>query len=384
MRIAQYSDSFLPVVDGVGRVVESYARHMAAMGNDVTVCAPRTSMTAREDEPYRVLTYGSFPIPGKLPYHVGFPRMDPIFEYKARELPFDIIHVHAPFMSGFAGLHEAKRRGIPVVGSFHSKYYDDFAQTLKSDVLARGGVRVVVDFYERCDEVWAVSGATADTLREYGYQGEIVVMPNGTERRALDSAVLPQLRERFALAEDEPILLYVGQLHWKKNIRRILEACKVLSDRGCAYRLVLAGQGPHAEEIEQAGRDMGIGGRMLFTGHMTTTRELDGLYTLASMLVFPSLYDNAPMVLREAAAMGTPALLVRGSNAAEGIIDGENGLTSEDTPEALAGAMQRGLSDAPALAAMGEGARKTVAVPWERIILKALGRYRDLCARHGG
>lgn len=384
MRIGQFTDSFLPIVDGVGRVVASYARTLGQMGHEVTVFAPQADMGDLTGQPFDVVTYNAFPMPGKMPYRIGFPALDIPFEKKLSALSLDVIHVHSPFMAGHAGLHMAKKHRLPVVGSFHSKYYDDFSQTLKVEALAKGGVKLVVDFYAQCDEAWAVSGSTAETLREYGYKDEVVVMPNGTDVRTLDETVLPELTRRYALEPGVPVLLYVGQLNWKKNIRRILEAVKLLKERGVKLRLLLAGQGPHREEIEEEGRAMGIDDRMTFVGHLQQTRELDGLYSLASLFVFPSLYDNAPMVLREAAAMGTPAVLIEGSHSAEGVTDGINGLTCRDEAGSLADAIAGGLADPERLKRIGQAARETIPVPWQLLMQQVADRYERLvaiCAR---
>ena len=381
MRIGQYSESFLPVVDGVGRVVVSYAQTMGEMGHAVTVFAPKTDMGDMSAHPYSVVTYNAFAAPGKFPYHIGLPQLDLPFERKVHGLQLDIVHAHSPFMAGRSALHLAKKRGLPIVGSFHSKYYDDFMQALKVDSLARTGVKTVVEFYQQCDEVWAVSNATADTLHEYGYKGEIIPMPNGTDLRQLDEAVLPGLRARYGLHEGESILLYVGQMNWKKNIRRILEAARLLRDRQVSFKLLIAGQGIHADEIAEASRQMGIERNVVMTGHVASTRELDGLYTLADLFVFPSLYDNAPMVLREAAVMHTPGVLVRGSTAAEVIDDGVNGLVCDDTSESLAQVLQQALGDPAHIASMGDAASRTIPISWRSLMDEVLSRYERLVAR---
>lgn len=381
MRIGQFTDSFLPIIDGVGRVVESYARTMGEMGETVTVFAPKADMGDISSLPYDIVTYNTVPMPGKMPYRIGVPQLDLRFDKELHNIDLDLVHVHAPFMMGFAGMRLAKKRNIPLIGSFHSKYYDDFAQTFKSELLAKGGVKVVVEFYEQCDEVWAVSDTTAETLQEYGYKGEIFVMPNGTEIRTLDPSVLPEVRERFGLPEGVPVLLYVGQMNWKKNICRTLEAARILKDRDVPFRLVLAGQGPHSGEIEQAGASMGIGDQMVLAGHIQDTRVLDGLYALSSLFVFPSLYDNAPMVLREAAVMSTPSVLVAASNSAENVRDGENGYLCEDSAESLAEAIMGALADPDALKAVGAAARETIPVSWEKLTQRALDRYAELIKR---
>ena len=100
------------------------------------------------------------------------------------------------------------------------------------------------------------------------------------------------------------------------------------------------------------------------------------------MFVFPSLYDTSGMVVREAAAMGTASVVVRGSAAAEAISDGENGLLCEDTPESLAATLQRTLDEPDLARRLGECARKTIYLPWPEVIDRVLDRYEHLVEEH--
>lgn len=380
MRIGQFTDSFLPVVDGVGRVLESYAETLSDMGQDVTVFAPWTRAGELGNRRYRVVTYNTLSVP-KFQYRVGVPGLDVRFDLSLKRTELDIVHVHSPFMLGRVGLRVAKRRGLPVVATFHSKYYDDFKQVLKADRLARFGTKQVVAFFEQCDEVWAVTEASAATLREYGYRGDVVVMPNGTNIRALDETVLPELRARFGIRQDVPLLLYVGQMNWKKNIHQSLSALRLLKDEGIAFQMLLAGVGPHQADIQATVEAMGLSDSVRLIGHIVSTRDLDGLYALSRLFVFPSLYDNGPMVLREAAAMGTPTLLIEGSSAAECVKGGVNGFTCEDTKESLRDALKLALADEALSARVGEAARGTIPVSWQTLMEQVVARYEALLRR---
>ena len=382
MRIGQFTDSFLPIVDGVGRVLESYADILGGMGHSVTVFAPGARMGDISRRPFHVVTYNTMRMP-KLPYRVGLPQLDIRFDRRLKRARLDIVHVHSPFMVGRAGLRYARMHGVPVVGTFHSKYYDDFKQALKMDSLARFGVRQVVDFYQQCDEVWAVAETSAHTLWGYGYKGRITVMPNGVSLHALDESVLPELRARYRLSPGVPLLLFVGQMNFKKNLLRILEAARLLDIEGVPFRLLLCGKGPHAAEIVDLVRQMGLSARVELAGHIATMRELNGLYALSRLFVFPSLYDNAPMVLREAAAMGTPSVVIAGSNAAECVRCGVNGFACEDTAESLRDAIKAAIVDEAAAARLGETAKRTIAVPWETLMRTVVRRYQHLLDREG-
>ena len=381
LRIGEFSDTFLPIVDGVGRVVHSYAEGLCQLGHQVTVVVPMGDTGYRGGYPYELVDFIGMRVPLVRQYQTGEAVADAHYRHRIRKVELDICHSHSPFLAGSEALRLAAQRNIPLVGTFHSKYYDDFLKTLKSETLAKLGVKLVVDYYSRCDEVWAVSDSTADTLRSYGYTGEIQVMQNGTNLRNVDPDALAEAERRWDFG-DLPLLLFVGQMDWKKNIGCILEACAALRRSGFAFRLALAGQGPDRDAIDRRVDELGLRENARLVGHITDTKLLDALFARASLFVFPSLYDNAPMVVREAAAMGTPSVLARGSTAAEIIRDGENGLLCENDGEDLARVIRGALADSEHLARMGAAARESIPIPWQGILAQVADRYADLIERN--
>ncbi len=377
MRVAEFSDSFLPIVDGVGTVVYHYVTQMAQKGHQTYAVAPMDAMGFRGGYPFEILDYKSFPVPGMKNYRMGTPALDAHFKRRLRVVDLDIVHVHSPFIAGRVGLRCARRRHIPIVGTFHSKYYDDFLQKTGSKAIARAGAKYVADFYSGCDEVWAVTKSSAETFREYGYKKEIFVMPNGTDVRPLPASAVEAASRHFELGP-EPVLLFVGQMNWKKNIRLTLEVAARLQEAGRSFQLVLAGQGPHKDEILMTARQLGLTNRLIYVGHVSDPELLDGLYARAALFCFPSIYDNGPLVVREAAAMGTPSVTVRGSSAAEGIEDGVNGYLCENDVEDMLRVVDAALADPESLAAVGRKARETIPVPWSRLVDTVLERYQRL------
>lgn len=378
MRIVQFSDSFLPIMDGVGSVVYQYALNLAAKGHECYVVAPQTDTGYRGGYPFELVDYIGLPLPRMKSYRVGVPALDAHCHNRLKVIEADIVHVHSPFTAGQVGLTFAQKRGLPIVGSFHSKYYDDFLQVTGMELLAEVGVKYVVNFYEKCDEVWAVSASSADTLRGYGYGGDIRIMPNGTDIHPLNAQALAEVCGQYDLCADVPVLLFVGQINWKKNLRCILEACAALTH---PFRLVLAGQGPHEKEVRQLAQSLGIDGRVTFTGHIGAPATLDALYRRADLFLFPSLYDTSGLVVREAAAMGTPSVAVRGSCVAECIEEGVNGCLCEDDAEDLARVIDGVLADPEALRAMGERARDTIPIPWTTLVDDVVEQYQSILSK---
>ena len=376
MRIVQFSDSFLPIMDGVGNVVYRYAKCFGEKGHESYVVAPQTDTGYRGNYPFEIIDYVGVPLAGLKSYSVGLPALDNHCQARLKMIDADIVQVHSPFIAGHAGLAFAEKKGLPVVGMFHSKYYDDFLQITGIELLANLGVKYVVDFYDRCDEVWAVSESSADVLKSYGYKGRVGVISNGTDIPSITQSA--DVDSMYGLT-DENVLLFVGQLNWKKNLRCILEAVAKVK---VSCKLVLAGQGPHEAEIRAAADELGIAGKIVFTGHLSDTDVLNSLYRRADLFLFPSLYDTSGLVVREAAAMGTPSVVVRGSSAAECITDGENGYLCENNPESLCGVITRLLTDKNALTKVGEKAMAQIPIPWSTITDRVLDEYKKVIKKY--
>ena len=377
MKVGQFTDTFLPVVDGVGRVVSHYARQMGELCEACYVITPQQNNLDPENPVYNVVEYNGIAVPKMHQYRIGLPALDPRYQSRIAKVKLDIIHAHSPFAAGHEAYRVSHRQGIPLVATFHSKYYDDFYQVTQSKTLSKLGNRIVMNFFCKCDQVWAVSKSTAKVLRSYGYKDSIEVIENGTDLKELDMKAIQMTEELYNIGS-EPMLLFVGQMNWKKNIRRILEAVDTLVRQGRKLRLIMAGQGPSEREIHELTASLGLDDVVTFTGHINDARILDGLYARADLFVFPSLYDNAPMVVREAAAIGTPSLLAAGSSAAEVVRDGENGLLANDNTMDMAERIAWAMDHPKELKEIGKAARQTIPKPWRDIVLEVLERYEDL------
>ncbi len=381
MRIAQCSDSFLPIVDGVGRVAYQYADRLSRSGDECYVITPLQDTGFRGGYPFEIVDFVSSKVPSAPQYQAGVALLDTHYMNRISRIGLDLIHVHSPGLSGAEGLRLGEKLKVPVVGTFHSKYYDDIKRATHARVLAQLGSHFVADFYERCDEVWTVSHDAAETLRSYGYKGDIIVVQNGTEMRTPSAEFEQRAREQFQLGTD-PILLYVGQLDYKKNLRMTIEAASLLQKRGHAFQLVFAGQGRDKGKLAELAAQECIQ-QMTFTGHITDRELLDGLYMAASLFVFPSLYDTSGLVVREAAVMGISSIVVENTAPAEVITPGLNGLACSNSPESLCESIEHYLYEMSETerASIRREAQRGIPLPWEKVIAEVQGRYSDIARR---
>lgn len=378
MATAQFSDSYPPIMDGVAVVAKEYARHLASQFGPSYVVAPR--VPGYVDHEPRVYRYPSIPIPGRDPYRYGMPWLSPTFMYRLNNLSLSLVHAHSPFVAGSLALHVAESQQVPIVASFHSKYLDDVRRMFPQFDLPTEVVRRhIVNFYGRVDQVWVPNKATVETLREYGYDGPIEIVGHGTDIVApADLKTSRSRAEQFlGLEPGERLLLYVGQITFQKNLDFVLKSLKVLHDRGVRFRFALVGEGYARPELEAMAKEMGLGG-ITFTGVIQDRELLADILSRTSLLVFPSLYDTAGLVIRESAALGVPSVLLTGSNAAEGVTDGQNGFLCGPDPERYGSRLQQILSDPELLAKVGKGAQATLSRPWSDVVSEVTERYAEL------
>ena len=208
-------------------------------------------------------------------------------------------------------------------------------------------------------------------------------MPNGTDATvpADPEGLKAKAAEQFRIPEGKHVLLFVGQQIWYKNQRLILDAFRLLCNDGDDWFLVMAGTGKDEQEIERYAASLGLTeDRIRFTGGIRDRDLLSGVYLNADLLFFPSVFDNAPLVLREAAVLGVPTLATEGSNAAGAIRKDFSGYTAEATPEAMAAEIRRIFRETD-VRQVGRNAQETIPLSWEKLIPRVLDRYREVIDR---
>ena len=274
----------------------------------------------------------------------------------------------------------AHSRRIPVVATFHSKYRTDFERVIPGKLIVDLIVKRIVNFYNRADEVWIPQASVEETLREYGYKGKVEVVDNGNDFAGTYSdEERAAVRKELGIGGDTPLLLYVGQHILEKNLDFLLRSVALLD---VPFRMFFIGTGYAAEELKALAQTLGIADRVSFLGCITEREALRRYYLAADLFLFPSLYDNAPLVVREAAALRTPSVLIAGSTAAAVVRNDENGFLAANDKEDFARRIRRVLHDKPLLERVGVRASETLARSWEDIAAEVSGRYASLVKRY--
>jgi len=121
--------------------------------------------------------------------------------------------------------------------------------------------------------------------------------------------------------------------------------------------------------------------KVKFLGVISDRNEIKKYYAAADLFLFPSIYDNAPLVIREAAALQTPSILIKGASSAENIIDNFNGFLCENTSESFAAKLREVITSPHKIEVVGLNASKTLARSWESVTDEVLDRYKKLINR---
>ncbi|MBQ7996900.1 MAG: glycosyltransferase [Paludibacteraceae bacterium] len=376
-----FNDNFPPILDGVALTTQNYAYWLHEKGHEVSVITPYApgAEAVLKEVQYPVYRFPSLPIPFRHPYRYGVPFLSPSFMRQFRQMPFELVHAHCPFTTGDLAYSAAQRQGIPLVATFHSKYRQDFEHNVKSKVVVDWMVHHIVRFFEKADEVWIPLPAVEETLREYGYKGHVEVVENGNDfytPAAKVENMRAEMREELGLLPDETMLLFVGQHIWEKNIGLILDALALIKDK--PFHLFMVGTGYAVREIRHKIKELGLSPRVTLLGNIHDRDRLKRIYAAADLFIFPSLYDTCGLVVREAAAMHTPSLMLAGSTAASAVQDGVDGFLSPAGKEEYARCIVSLMEQPEVIAKVGTKASKTISRSWENVMDEVVLRYRDI------
>jgi len=379
--IGIFNDNFPPILDGVALTAQNYAYWLHEKGHDVRVItdyAPKMKQVIKA-APYPINFVPSVPIPFRHPYRYGIPFISPLFLHRWNKMQFDIVHAHCPFVTGDLAYSAAQKQGIPMVATFHSKYRQDFEHNVKSKAVVDWMVRHIIQFFENADEVWIPLPAVEETLREYGFKGHVEVVENGNDfytPTALIEAMRKEMREELGLLPEETMLLFVGQHTWEKNIGFILDSLALIKDK--PFQLFMVGTGYAVREIKHRIKQLGLRDNVTLLGNIHDRERLKRIYAAADLFIFPSLYDTCGLVVREAAAMHTPSLMLGNSTAATAIHDGVDGFLSPDNSQEYAQRILTLMEHPELVARVGTKASKTISRSWESVIEEVILRYRDI------
>ncbi len=342
MRIGMMVDVYKPHVSGITNYISLNKKFLEQLGHEVFVFTFGNEDYA-DDETHIIRS------PGMPLLNTGY-YVSLNYSRQARSLirTMDVVHVHHPFLSGSLALRYCRPRGIPVIFTNHTRYdlYTRAYLPVLPDVIGETAIEAYLPaFCRACDLVISPSPGMRDVLRRYGVDVHIEVVPNGVDLKPFRQAEAGNLRADLGFSPDTVLLIYVGRLGPEKNLPFLLRS---FAGAALAYEnigLLLVGDGPERDNLEDRVQYMKLTDRVKFTG-MIPYHTLPNYMRIADAFVTASVTEVHPLTVIEAMAAGLPVLGIDSPGVGDTIEDGVTGyLAPEEDLAAFTAKMVRLITD---------------------------------------
>lgn len=293
MRIALFTDTYPPQVNGVARTLARLARALEERGHVArvfTTTDPDANGSETEHR-YESRAFWAYP-----QLRASFPRMAAVRRDVDAFKP-TLAHVATPFGIGVAGRAAARRLGVPVVSSYHTSLAD-YARFYRMGMLSGIGWHYLRWFHNGTRRTYAPTTTVTDQLAQRGFRG-LTLWPRGVDLRQFSADFRSEaLRRHWGAGPGTTVVTYIGRLAPEKGIETALEAMRTASAALTDVVCVVVGSGP----FEIQARRLAPPGT-IFTGQLSGA-PLGEAYASADILLFPSTTDTFGNVMLEGMASG--------------------------------------------------------------------------------
>jgi len=336
MRIAIFTETFVPSVNGVVTRLGHTISRLTHRGDQVLLVAPDGGVA--DFRGAHVVPVPNLPLPMYPEAVISVPNPD-IWRRIDAFKP-DLIHVVNPIVLGAAGVQIARSSNIPLVASFHThvpRYLRHYGLGLLEPV----AWDLIRTLHNQAKLTLCTSRPIAEELVAHGFERVRVAWRGGVDVDLFHpTRASNQMRERLGGSDGQPLLLYVGRLSAEKALERLRAPLEAIP----GARLALVGDGPHRQQLERHFE----GSLVRFMGAMRG-EELASAFASADVFVFPSETDTLGLALLEAMASGCPVVAARAGGITDVVREGKDGLLFQPGEDAsLVGAVRR-MIESPAM-----------------------------------
>ena len=371
MRIALFTETFIPKIDGIVTTLCQTVRHLKELGHEVLIFAPEGGFEEFEHCRIVGMKSSSFPLYPELRLALPHASMRLVLS----DFGPDILHVAEPAMLGIAGLYYGggKNGGalhVPLVISYHTDlpkylhyYHLGFLEPHVWKILRLRHNRASVNL--------CTSTKMLDELRSHGIE-RVALWPGGVDADLFNpSRRCPEMRSRLTEGHPEsPLLLYAGRLSAEKDIESLRPVLQAFPQA----RLALVGDGPHRKSLESHFAGLPA----FFTGFLSG-EELARAFASSDIFLMPSRTETLGLVVLEAMSSGLPVVAVRAGGIPDMIDDRVNGYLFDTENEAIA-TIGELLNSKSKQCAIGRAAREhSSRRSWRAATFDLVAQYKRAC-----
>lgn len=320
MRIALFTETFLPKVDGIVTRLKHTVTHLQRQGHTVQVFCPDYGLS--EHDGAIVTGIPGFPLPLYPELKLALPR--PAIGKALKQFKPDIIHVVNPAVVGLAGVYYARKWQIPLMASYHT-HLPSYLKHYRLASLEPLLWYLLKTVHNQAQLNLCTSTAMVEALTDKGIERADLWQRGVDTETFRPELASPAMRDRLSQGHPEdPLLLYVGRLSAEKAVDRIKAVLQSIPNA----RLALIGNGPARTQLEEHFADTNTH----FVGYLYG-EELGAAYASADAFIFPSRTETLGLVLLEAMAAGCPVIAANAGGIPDIVTDGLNGFLFDPTDE---------------------------------------------------
>ena len=310
MRIAIFTDTYLPTVNGVSYAVESWKNELERQGHEVDVFCPEA------DEEGKTRTR-SVPIPFYDGYHAAIaPPLNHDFS------DYDAIQINSFFLLGYYGYRVAQKHDIPLMSVVHTPIseYLNYVTNIGpiQDILSISYRKWEGRILESSDIRVALSDYMEAHIKEITGGKDVERLTNGVNTIFFSPESTDSFRKKYDI-DSEKVIGYTGRLSSEKRVDELIKFSEDFDGE-----ILIGGDGPERERYE----DLAETDNISFLGFMDR-EELPEFYSTVDLFIFPSRVENDPLTVLESNACGTPVIGADAAGLKNSIDEGNNGYRYE-------------------------------------------------------
>ena len=313
MRIALFSDTYLPEINGVAIHVAALKEGLEALGHEVLVVTT-TPKDKTSFDSNGVLHCPSIQLKKIYGYGLSMPINMRQFNIIRKFNP-DVIHIHTEFGIGLFGILVSKMLRRPVIYTLHT-IYDDYVYYVVPRPLVKTGQRVFYKYirslYKRATVITGPSPKSLEYLNNAGLHRNIEIIPNpvDVERFSLENVEredVAQIRSKYNIPNDAFVGCIVSRVGKEKSIDVLLDYIAKYSTKNEKFKFLIVGDGPAKKDLEAQAKRLGIDKVVVFTGKVPNGQLLP-YYAACDVFLTASLSDTNSISMLEAMSMGLPII----------------------------------------------------------------------------
>lgn len=333
MKIAFFTDGFLPKYDGVIIAVLSLAEELAKMGNEILIFAPKPKKGAKivfpfENKDKRVKTFLLPSAPALIypEFRLASPAIASVTS-ELKKFKAEVVHFHSPLSIGLTGITAAKILNKPLVGTFHTYFMEPEGLRLfkleKSKALKSFLWKFSNFLHDRTNLTICPSRYVMNDLKKQGVKSPLSYIPNGIKIRDLTKVDLLAVKKKSGLPRFN--LLYAGRISKEKNLNILIDALPQVKKEIPDFKLNLIGDGPIVSDLLKQALKLKVSANINFFGAMKHEELMNSsIYQTSDLFITPSTFDTQCISAVEAMMFGLPLVVAKSKGLTE-LISG-NGL----------------------------------------------------------